>query len=516
MSCTPAGRDGCAATAAEPGVAAGRSGASGPTAGRLVLVALVLAALACAPGSSQVVPQVTAPGAAHHVAPQGAATGDGTRDRPWDLATALAGAGGRIAPGDTVWLGGGTYRGRFQTRLEGAPGAPIVFRQRTGERATIDGTLRADGAHLVVWGVEITQSDPADSGFYGLQANASHSRFINLVIHDVGTQGVSFWTPGVDSELYGCIVYNNGTHENLDHGVYVHNDSGTKRLRDNVFFANYARGIQVYASRRNAVIRDVAVEGNIAFNNGVTSARSTRVNLLVNAQVPTQAIVATGNLLYFSPGAGGINVRLGSEAAGNNRSVALRDTYAGGGDIGLQMELPWDTAEVTDNVFLGSRTALRTGGAGLGTRYAWRGNRYANDPAAAAWRHDGRDVDWAGWRAATGLGDTDALVAPPESTVVFVRPNAYEPGRATIVVYNWGRDSVARAALAAVLAPGDRYEVRNVQDLFGAPVAAGTWAGEPVVLPMGGVEPPTPVRAVPGRAPRTGPAFDVFVVTRVP
>lgn len=483
--------------------------------GGAVRLAFVLAAAGCVRGvASQAAPATAAPGAAHHAAPDGAATGDGTRERPWDLATALAGAGGRIGPGDTVWLAGGTYRGRFRTALEGAPGAPIVFRQRPHERATIDGTLRADGAHLVFWGFEITQSDPADSGFYGLQANASHSRFINLVIHDVGTQGVSFWTPGVDSELYGCIVYNNGTHENLDHGVYVHNDSGTKRLRDNVFFANYARGIQVYASRRNAVIRDVVVEGNTSFNNGVTSARSTRVNLLVNAQVPTRAIVATGNLLYFSPGAGGINVRLGSEAAANNRSVTLRGTYAGGGDIGLQMELPWDTAEVADNVFLGSRTALRTGGAGLSARYAWRANRYANDPAAAAWRHGGRDVDWAGWRAVTGLGSTDSLVAPPGSTVVFIRPNAYEAGRATIVVYNWGRDPVARAALAGVLAPGDRYEVRNVQDLFGRPVATGTYAGEPIAIPMAGVEPPAPVRAAPARAPRTGPEFDVFILTR--
>jgi len=423
----------------------------GREAGAPVRLVLVLAAGACAPGASQSLPPTVPSFAAHHVAPAGAPTGDGTAERPWDLATALAGAGGRIAPGDTVWLAGGTYRGRFQTRLEGSPGAPIVFRQRPLGRATIDGTLRADGAHLVFWGFEITQSDPADSGTYGLQANASHSRFVNLVIHDVGTQGVSFWTPGVDAELYGCIVYNNGTHENLDHGVYVHNDSGTKRLRDNVFFANYARGIQVYASRRNAVLRDVALEGNVAFNNGVTSARSTRVNLLVNAQVPTRAVVATGNLLYFSPGVGGINVRLGSEAAAHNRSVALRGTYAGGGEIGLQMELPWDSAEVADNVFLGSRTAVRTGGAGLGARYAWRGNRYGNDPAATAWRHDGRDMDWAGWRAATGLGDGDSLVALPQSPVVFVRPNAYEAGRATVVVYNWGSDSVVRAAVDAVL-----------------------------------------------------------------
>jgi hypothetical protein len=84
------------------------------------------------------------------------------------------------------------------------------------------------------------------------------------------------------------------------------------------------------------------------------------------------------------------------------------------------------------------------------------------------------------------------------------------------VAYNWGGDSVVRADVGVVLSPGDRYEVRNVQDLFGAPVAAGTYAGGAVAIPMGGVEPPAAVRAAPNRAPRTGPAFDVFVVTRVP
>src|SRR5688572_25070458 len=86
------------------------------------------------------------PAATFYVTPTGAPSGAGTAGRPWDLATALAGAGGRIQPGDTVLLGGGRYRGRFQTTLRGTPTRHIVFRQRPEARATIDGTLRAEGA----------------------------------------------------------------------------------------------------------------------------------------------------------------------------------------------------------------------------------------------------------------------------------------------------------------------------------------------------------------------------------
>src|SRR5688572_123736 len=45
--------------------------------------------------------------AGHYVTPGGSSSGDGTAANPWNLATALAGAGGRIRPGDTVWVRGG-------------------------------------------------------------------------------------------------------------------------------------------------------------------------------------------------------------------------------------------------------------------------------------------------------------------------------------------------------------------------------------------------------------------------
>ena len=61
----------------------------------------------------------------------------------------------------------------------------------------------------------------------------------------------------------------------------------------------------------------------------------------------------------------------------------------------------------------------------------------------------------------------------PATTKVFVRPNKYEPGRSHVVVYNWGRQSEVAVDLSGVLRAGNRYEVRNVQALFGAPVVSG-------------------------------------------
>jgi parallel beta-helix repeat protein len=447
----------------------------------------------------------------YYVSPTASESGMGTAAQPWTLQAALSGAAGRLQPGDTVWLRGGTYQGAFHTQLVGSPGRWIVFRQAPGERATIDGTLRADGAYLAFWGFEIMQSVPVT---YGLQANTAHGRFINLIVHDAGTQGVSFWTPAVDAELYGCIVYNNGTHENLDHGVYVHNDSGTKLIADNIFFNNLARGIQVYASRKNAAIRDIRVEGNVAFNNGTISAvTAARQNLIFNAPVRTEGMVGVGNLLYFS-GRQGINLRLGRYAAEHNRDIVLRDNYAAGGKIGLEMVQPWMRATIEGNEFIGSRDVVMVGGTGIAQRYQWSNNRWGRDANGRGWWYEGKAYDWSGWRQATGLGGTDRVeTGRPAATKLFVRPNKYEAGRAHIVVYNWGGEPTVSVDVGAVLRDGDRYEIRNVQALFGPPLVSGVYRGVPIQVPMSGTAPPTPLGRITRRPPRTGPAFDAFVLT---
>src|SRR3989475_6909279 len=47
----------------------------------------------------------------HYVSTSGTSDGDGTLSHPWDLGSGLAGAAGKVQPGDTIWLRGGTYRG---------------------------------------------------------------------------------------------------------------------------------------------------------------------------------------------------------------------------------------------------------------------------------------------------------------------------------------------------------------------------------------------------------------------
>ncbi|HLZ45759.1 MAG TPA: right-handed parallel beta-helix repeat-containing protein [Gemmatimonadales bacterium] len=416
-------------------------------------------------------------------APAGAPTGNGSHARPWDLATALAGGGGRIQAGDTIWLTAGRYVGSFRTQLRGAPGRPIVFRQARGARATIDGTLFAQGADLTFWGFEIMQSNPL-AGTYGLQAQTNNGRFINLIIHDAGSMGVSFWTPGEDAELYGCIVYHNGTHENQDHGVYVHNERGTKLIADNVFFENLAYGIHAYATSHNPPQQNIHIIGNIAFDNGMISQRyRAKGNIIVGSDVPMSGMQVSDNLLFFPPGLGE-NLRLGYGAV-MNEDVVASGNFIWGGEAALKIGTgAWEKLELLNNTFGGARDVfVAVGAASMPPKTP--GNEF----------YEGTRV--------------------PPAPAVFVRPNKYEAGRAFIVVYNFSRRPIVKADVSSVLSPGATYELRSVQDVLGAPLARGTYTGDSISLPMQ----PTafvPVRPI-GRStaapPLTRPAFDVFVLT---
>jgi hypothetical protein len=444
----------------------------------------------------------------YFASPQGTSAGDGTKANPWNLTTALAGGGGRVQAGDTVWMRAGTYTGTFRTGIAGQPGRPIVYRQYPGERATIDGTIRLDGADVVLWGFEVMRSAPSGH-LPAVEARGARQKFINLVIHDAAQQGITFWDEAVDAELYGNIVYNNGTHENLDHGTYVHNNSGTKLIADNVFFNNLAYGIHVYAGPEDATQRNVHVVGNVSFNNGTISTRyAAKGNIIIGAEVAGEGMRAIDNLLYFS-GTVGENLRIGYLAS-NRDAVVTGNTVFGGGTAFIMGD--WTNAVVQNNTVGGPSEMVDLRDAPIG--HSWSGNRYYRSATAAAWRTvAGTALPLDGWKTATGLGSTDqSVAAAPSATQIIVRANKYEAGRALVVVYNWGQQSSVTVNLAGVLASGSRFEVRNVQDMYGTPVASGTYNGGSITLPMTGVAPPPRLGRTTPNPPRTGPNFDTFVV----
>lgn len=100
----------------------------------------------------------------------------------------------------------------------------------------------------------------------------------------------------------------------------------------------------------------------------------------------------------------------------------------------------------------------------------------------------------------------------PTGTWTFVQPNKYETGRASIAIYNWDLSATVSVDVTGAIAPGTRYQVLDAQNYFGAPVAAGTYDGAPISIPMAGLTIATPNGSVPTQPMRTAPQFGAFVL----
>ncbi len=382
----------------------------------------------------------------YYVAVDGKADNAGSEPAPWDLASVLSGAQ-QVAVGDTIWVRGGTYkhpdrqpgRNGYSVKLAGAEGKPIHVRAVPGDRVTIDGGLRVENPSqfLWIWDLEIIVSEnltetrvAKDSGSHPKDLarpwgslnilGGEHCKYIHLVIHD-NAQGIGFWKPAVDSEVHGCIVYDNGwigPDRYHGPGIYGQNQTGIKSVTDNIFFGNYSNTTQFYGSSR-AYVDNFHIEGNIAF--GPRKAGG-RYNFLIGGGRGSRGIAVKNNILYEIP-----------------MSVGY-------------------TAKDSEDCIVEGNTIIRHG-------LSIRGFKTVTEKDNFIWR--GRQKD-----------------AAPETASVIVRPSKYDPNRANLAIVNWPKSKAVDVDLAAFLKAGDAFRIQSVLDFFGEPVAQGTCQGTPVAIPM--------------------------------
>jgi hypothetical protein len=435
-------------------------------------------------------------GADHYVSPAGTTdtgAGTGTITNPWALATALA-QPAAVHAGDTIWLRGGTYGGTHTSYVTGTSAAPIVVRQYPGERAILDGgnsggnaILSVTGAYTWYWGFEIESSDPVrvastdgdnppeivrGEGVAVVQSSATGSslKFINLVIHDA-RQGIAFWKEAVDAEVYGCLIYYNGwdsPSRGNGHGVYTQNQTGTKKITDNIIFSGYGYGIHAYGSSA-AFLDNLLIQGNALFNSGNLSSTGPSRVLLVGGGSVAHKPQVLDNFLYRE-GDGlvsdfAMGYRSGCISPMVVRNYTATTTYFFKCTSGLTM---------TDNTFYGATNFSQS---------AFPNNTYFS--------------------------------SRPTGVQVFVRPNVYEAGRGHIAVFNWDLKSTVNADVSSILTVGAPYEVRNAQDFFAPPVLSGVYTGGTLTLPMTGLTVAAPIGGATA-PPATGPEFNTFVVLSKP
>jgi hypothetical protein len=424
-----------------------------------------------------------------HVRADGRSDGDGSAERPWDLATALAHPAA-VAPGDTIWVRGGVYRGNFRSSLRGEPGSPILVRAYPGERATLDGgeseraVLSVSGGWATYWGLEVTaqprtRQTPFPGSFPeglampdGVVTGPDRTpglRFVNLLVHDL-RQGLALFEAAPDAEVTGCLVWGNGWEGPggvQGHGLYIQNREGAKRIRDNLVFFNFSHGLHAYGEA--GALDRIAVERNAFFQNGILRDPAGGRNFLLGgaqvAQSPSIVEnVVSSSLVPLDRPASSFDV--GYDAGCANPRIV--DNY------------------VADNMFFVNCTS----GATI-TGNTFYGLLQGLDPRL--------------------FPQNAYLSERPTQTRVLLRPNPEDPQRATLIVLNWaGSESVA-VDLSPWLTQGTAFRVLAATDYFGPPVLTGTWSGAPVAIPLRDlVERPLAGWSLP--LPSPDPLFAAFVL----
>jgi hypothetical protein len=421
------------------------------------------------------------------VAPDGSENGDGSKEAPWSLQYALQ-QPDDLKPGDIVWLLGGRYTGKFSSSIKGEEGKPVIIRALPGERVILenDGLVLdiASSQYVNFWGLEITSTnntrDPYNrsEGAYGIRINqgkkSDHIKFINMIIHDMPAQGIGWWQANKDSEVYGSLIFYNGVNQ-FDHGIYVHNDTGTKKITDNIIFDNASHGIHAYGGEKQN-INNISLEGNTVFNNGSIGYSTTlksygvyKRNILVGGKEVAENPVIVSNFTYY-PGNQGTAINLGYDA-GSSQAV-VEDNYFAGGRIEVSGQN--DGMQMMKNSIVGiGLTSIE-------------------------------NMPFVGNEILMNSGEKK----------VFVRPNQYEKGRANITIYNWAHQDVIQLTSndlgGVILKKGDKYQLRNVQDYF-SDVVSGIYDGNGISVPMTGhsVAQPLGLNFKPAS---TFPEFGAFVL----
>jgi hypothetical protein len=391
-----------------------------------------------------------------------------------------------------------------------------------------------------------SQSSPDGRG-EGIMAFGPRTKFINLVIHDV-QEGIFMAESAVNAEVSGSIIFNNGFINDTrghGHGLYMQNadPNQPKKIFDVISFNNFATGMKAFGQQAGHA-NGFDFQGVISFNNasvgnfpgnpvksgeypnGYTNAHRF-VGLEVgpgNPANPSTNILVKNNYFYHMPGTRS-EFGLGRFGYGGirNNDITIEDNYFAGGEVGVALEY-WQSAkfnrntiytkgnsnnsgnilrvstnsvagtgfEGSGNTYYDERTLSTSGSFGLtfdtqSTSNALGGGilRFSETPTA-------RGMGFKEWWASKGIAfdqNSTYILGKPSGSQVFIRPNAYEAGRANIAAYNWGLAASLPVTLTTAntgLSNGQSFKIVNAANYFGTPVYTGTMSGTSmnVSLPM--------------------------------
>ncbi|MET0067147.1 MAG: hypothetical protein ABW076_12450 [Candidatus Thiodiazotropha sp.] len=396
-------------------------------------------------------------------------TGSGTRSDPWNLYDALK-KRGAIQDNSIIWLQSGDYVSPIAERfangdeirawpvtLQGSPGRAIHIRPERDAEVRIDGGLYFSwpntGDHVSVWDLEMTAL-PGDAW----------RRF-----------NPDFYIPGTNSTEIAASISDAGEYLRAPMRI----DGGDNiRLINNIVHA-LPNGIFTFHRAKNTVLY-----GNIVASNGYVSDRRTH-----GVGISSQNRSNTPRKLEENIIAGNFSDPLIANASGSAGSSAI----SGAGNIVYGARLLGD-----GQGNYAPRADVRLGSSS-GTLQSFSGNTiYGHQLETPGF--DSTNMDFADNQVyysdtrpcGACSGNRNIIEHIPSQPRAAIRPNAYDPRKAHLVVVNPQREALVSVDLGRYAENGDYLQIYNALDYHAhsEPLLAGTYNGQFIDLPMTGPSDP--------------------------
>jgi len=343
-------------------------------------------------------------------------TGSGSAAAPWRT---IQHAADRVAPGDTVVVREGAYKGFFLDK-SGTEKERIVFHADHGavindrNFKTADGINLERASYITIEGFTIDNAGGKITRAGIRSVNNNHVIVHGNAVDSAGTWG--FLSGFSDDLLVEANVF---SRSNAEHGIYVSNSGDRPVIRGNVSWGNNGCGIHMNGDKSmggDGIISGALVEDNVIYENGRRGGSG------INAD-GVQKSRFQNNVLYDNHSSGISLYRTdGAEPSRDNVVVNNTVIVASDGRWALNIMNGSTGNTVLNNILYnrhpshGSVSISRDSLPGLVSDFNVLMQRLSND--------DGdRIMSLAQWRKVTGQ-DQHSLVAAPAA--LFVKPEGHD------------------------------------------------------------------------------------------
>lgn len=470
-----------------------------------------------------------------------------TESSTWSLSYALSGSA-PLLPGDSLILLDGVYEGNYVSNINGTIEKPIYILPKNENKAIIDvsknrttGTgLTVNGTYTWIIGIHVTSSSlirrsEASNGFSpvpyesGIAVFGDNNKVINCWIYDVVGGGLELWRTGRNVEVYGSVIFNNGSQDQsrgTGHGMYIQHDEPNqpKLIENNVVFQNASQGINIFTT--NPENKGIKVFRNVSFNTGIIATFDPFLfrpphNLTIGSQNNLSSEMEVAFNLFYSDLQG---QRLSTNDVSNvtigrtfspNRNISFYNNILFGGRNVVEFQ-PLEGLIFKENKLINAHGNFFAflGNVSSFPNALWDLNGYSN---LANFPKPFQGFNFQEWKTGFAPFDSNSQysISPPSSLrEVLITQNKYDSARFFVSVLNFtDAEAVFLDFSNYPELKGSEYVISDLQNPFDPEQkASGSFQGNTIMFPMNWTKSLQPKGNMPFTVVHTDLTFGAFLL----